>query len=154
MQYSQKYPEEGVAPLKAEEPAAAYRTECSATQLLTAWKGVKALNEDDQLRIISFILSMKPMKEPDIQSKFEESYQRWKQETWMFSSPRKLTSHPDFQAIVNMGKDAVPCILDKLEAEPSPLVWALNRIYDCRISEGKYLTIPELAQKWLQILRP
>lgn len=88
-----------------------------------------------------------------MRQRFEESYQRWKRESWMFSSPRALTSHPDFRTIVEMGRDAVPYILDKLEKEPSPLVWALNRIYDRSISEGKYLSIPQLAQKWLQILR-
>lgn len=88
----------------------------------------------------------------DLANRFEASYQRWKREAWMHSSPRKITEHPDFQNIVRMGQQAVPFIIDKLRQEPSGLVWALNRIFNRQIAPGSCLTIPQLSQQWIQVL--
>lgn len=88
----------------------------------------------------------------DLANRFETSYQRWKSETWMHSSPRKITEHPDFLNIVRMGQQAVPYIIEKLRQEPSGLVWALNRIFNRQIAPGSSLTIPQLSQQWIQAL--
>lgn len=46
----------------------------------------------------------------------------------MTSSITQMATHPAYQQIIGMGKDAVPLILDELRREPDHWFWALHAI--------------------------
>jgi hypothetical protein len=59
---------------------------------------------------------------------FRDYYQRWKKETRFSSSSDVMFGNSNYQAIIKMGWDAVPCIIDQLREEPDHLLWALQAI--------------------------
>ena len=52
-----------------------------------------------------------------------------------------------------MGYDAVPFIIDAIDKNPSPLVWALNFIYNAKISNNPNTTITQACKLWVKKLR-
>ena len=82
--------------------------------------------------------------------RFDLHLQRWKDNTMFLSSASSIISDPDFQAIVDMGKFAVPFIKEEITNEPSTLVWALNLIFGRRISNNPHLTITEACKLWVK----
>lgn len=85
--------------------------------------------------------------------KFELLLESWQEETFFLSSAYDIVEQKDFKAIVAMGKTAVPFILNELENEPSNLVWALNLIFDRKISDKPKMTITEACKLWIKLLR-
>lgn len=69
------------------------------------------------------------------------------------SSAKAIIELDDFQSIVAMGSDAVPFIVDAIDKEPSPLVWALNFIFKAKISNNPNTTITEACKLWVKRLR-
>ena len=64
----------------------------------------------------------------DIEADFQRLAAEWKQETAHLSSPVIIAEHRAYQAIIAMGKDAIPFILRDLEESPSQWFWALKSI--------------------------
>ncbi len=85
--------------------------------------------------------------------RFDILYSSWKQNTAFLSSAKAIIEQADFQAIVAMGRDAVPFIVDAIDKEPSPLVWALNFIFNAKISNNPNTTITEACRLWVKRLR-
>lgn len=85
--------------------------------------------------------------------KFDARYNSWKTKTIFASSAKEIVNQNDFQAIVQMGQVAVPFIVEIIEKEPSPLVWALNFIYGAKISNNRQLTITEACKLWVKALK-
>lgn len=85
--------------------------------------------------------------------KFNARYNSWKTKTIFASSAKEIVNQDDFRAIVQMGQFAVPYIVETIEKEPSPLVWALNFIYGAKISNNKQLTITEACKLWAKALK-
>ena len=52
-----------------------------------------------------------------------------------------------------MGYSAVPFIIEEIEKEPSNLVWALNLIYNQKISKNPNITIKDACKLWIKALR-
>lgn len=84
---------------------------------------------------------------------FMRYYERWSQETCFLSSAKAIIEHEDFKSIVSMGKDAVPFILAEIKETPSHLVWALNLIFNRKISDRPNLTITEACKLWVKELK-
>lgn len=68
------------------------------------------------------------------------------------SSAQAIITNPNFQAIVNMGKIAVPYIVDEINNNPSTLVWALNIIFDRKITDRPGTTVEEACKLWVKKL--
>lgn len=51
-----------------------------------------------------------------------------------------------------MGKVAVPFIIEEISANPSTLVWALNFIFEKKISNNPKTTIPQACKLWVNQL--
>lgn len=85
--------------------------------------------------------------------RFDVLYDSWKQKTEALSSAKAIIGQKDFQAIVAMGYDAVPFIVNAIDEEPSPLVWALNFIFNAKISKNPNTTITEACKLWVKKLR-
>jgi hypothetical protein len=61
-------------------------------------------------------------------STFHSLVNRWRRETGHLSSPNDICTHPAYQAIIDLGNDAVPYILRDLEKNNSYWFWALTAI--------------------------
>ena len=85
--------------------------------------------------------------------RIEDIISKWKQETAFASSPSIIVENRYFQALVSMGPIAVPYILQDIETEPSPLVWALNLIYHKKITTKKGATIEDACKLWVSELK-
>lgn len=59
---------------------------------------------------------------------FDNYYTKWEEETAIMSRGDEIFSDPNYQAIVAMGKDAIPFIKEKIRKQPDPIVNALNEI--------------------------
>jgi len=84
---------------------------------------------------------------------FDALESSWRKETVFLSSVKDIIEQRDFQAIVAMGTQAVPFIGQSIESRPSTLVWALNMIFNGKISEKRDLTIEDACKLWVKELR-
>lgn len=84
---------------------------------------------------------------------FNELVAGWKQNIMFSSSLRQIISDSNFQKIVALRGQAVPLILLEIQKQPSMLVWALNMIYDTKISNNPDLTITEACKLWVKKLQ-
>lgn len=84
--------------------------------------------------------------------KFKHHLQRWEIDTMFSSSVSDIVNNEDFQAIVKMGTMAVPFIREEIAHKPSTLVWALNYIFERKISNRQNLTISEACKLWLKVI--
>lgn len=85
--------------------------------------------------------------------RFLNHYNSWRNDTKFLSSIRPIIGHDDFKAIVAMGNRAVPFILDEIEARPSNLVWALNLIFQRKITNRQDVTVTDACRLWIKALR-
>jgi hypothetical protein len=83
---------------------------------------------------------------------FEEYLAQWKKNTMFYSFSNQIIQDPCFQKIVAMGKNAVPFIIAEIKDNPSTLVWALNIIYNTKISDKPEITIEEACKLWVKKL--
>ncbi|MBL1153107.1 MAG: hypothetical protein HND43_10295 [Armatimonadetes bacterium] len=60
--------------------------------------------------------------------RFAELSATWRSETALFSSALQMATHPAYQEIIGMGKEALPLILRELEVQPAHWFWALRSI--------------------------
>lgn len=58
-----------------------------------------------------------------------------------------------FDAIVEMKEDAVPYIFRELQKGPTPLVHALDKIYEGEMEYEGYIPLDFLCKVWLEILK-
>lgn len=85
--------------------------------------------------------------------RFQMHLLNWEQNTLFLSSPKDIIEDCDFQAIIEMGNSAVPYILENIENKPSTLVWALNIIYNRKITNNPNATISEACKLWVKELK-
>lgn len=89
--------------------------------------------------------------EEDDQTMFQRYLENWKSQTQFLSSVPKITSHPAFKKIIDMGGNAVPLILNEIERQPSNLVWALNAILHKKTGEG--MSVTQACKQWISELK-
>ncbi len=85
--------------------------------------------------------------------RFENHLINWEKKTLFLSSTKAIIENEDFQAIVAMGHSAVPYIIEKIENKPSTLVWALNLIYNRKITNNPNATILDACKLWVKELK-
>lgn len=85
--------------------------------------------------------------------KFYTYYNSWEKHTRFLSSAKAITDHPGFRGIVSMGYDAVPFIMEVIDNKPSTLVWALNLIFNHKISNNPKTTVSEACKLWVKALK-
>lgn len=98
------------------------------------------------------------MEDPDIRyahikRHFEAHYEAWRQETAFLSSSNAIINNSHFQAILAIGKEVTPFIIEKIEQEPSTLVWSLNLIFNRKITNKPNTTITEACELWVKAIR-
>ena len=85
--------------------------------------------------------------------RFQSYLSSWEKETMFLSSTKAIVENENFKSIVSMGKYAVPYIIEEIEHKPSTLVWALNMIYDRKITNNPNATITEACKLWVKRLK-
>lgn len=85
--------------------------------------------------------------------RFEHHLMNWEKKTMFLSSTKSIIEDEDFQAIVSMGYAAVPFIIEEIENKPSVLVWALNLIYNKKITNNPNATITDACKLWVKHLK-
>lgn len=60
--------------------------------------------------------------------RFAQLAQRWRADTQCLSSTTEIAMHPSHQAIIGMGPDALPMILEDLQVNSGYWYWALKSI--------------------------
>lgn len=84
---------------------------------------------------------------------FDNLLASWSKHTRFLSSVEGIINQRDFQAIVAMGARAVPFIGASIEAQPSTLVWALNMIFNAKITNNPDITIQDACKLWVKELK-
>ncbi len=64
----------------------------------------------------------------ELESKFAQLVERWRQETALLSNVHRIILHPAYQRIIGFGPDAIPLILRELAHRPGHWFWALHSI--------------------------
>ena len=85
------------------------------------------------------------------ESEFLSNMWAWNQDTGLRSVDNYKSTY--FDAIVDMKEDAVPYIYRELLKGPTPLVHALDRIYEGEVEYGGYLPLEFVCNVWLEILK-
>ncbi len=84
--------------------------------------------------------------------RFQSLYEQWQSNTRFMSSVGDIVEDEAFKAIVAMGEMAVPYIVEEINNTPSTLVWALNFIYQKKISNKPDITVLEACKLWVREL--
>lgn len=84
--------------------------------------------------------------------KFYNYYNSWMEQTQFLSSVSDIIGHQDFQSIIAMGQRAVPYIIEEIKVNPSTLVWALNIIFQRKITDNPKATIDDACRLWVKAL--
>lgn len=84
--------------------------------------------------------------------KFYNYYNSWMEQTQFLSSVSDIIRHQDFQSIIAMGQKAVPYIIEEIKIKPSTLVWALNIIFQRKITDNPKATIDDACRLWVKAL--
>lgn len=87
-----------------------------------------------------------------LEPKFRIYLQRWKRDTMFMSSPSQIIENESFLSIISMGKAVVPYILYEINKQPSTLVWALNMIFQKKITNNPNATITDACKLWVKEL--
>ncbi len=87
-----------------------------------------------------------------MKAQFEKRVFDWKRNTMFMSFSDQIVNESNFKAIVSMGNDVVPYIIEEIKKEPSPLVWSLNIIFDKTISNNPNTTIEQACKLWVKEL--
>ena len=84
--------------------------------------------------------------------KFYNYYNSWMEQTQFLSSVSDIIRHQDFQSIIAMGQRAIPYIIEEIKIKPSTLVWALNIIFQRKITDNPKATIDDACRLWVKAL--
>jgi hypothetical protein len=75
----------------------------------------------------------------------------WRKETQWFSSTTQIAMHPAYQAIIGMGPEALPMILEELRQSPDHWFWALKAISnEDPVIPGDRSSVKRMKNAWLQ----
>lgn len=83
--------------------------------------------------------------------RFRSLAQQWRSETQWLSSTTAIAMHPAYQAIIGMGADALPMILDDLRQNSGHWYWALKAISnEDPVVPRDRGSIKKMKNAWLQ----
>src|SRR2546423_1452384 len=87
----------------------------------------------------------------DLGGRFDALVARWKRERGPHSSSSRLTSHPAYQEIIDLGPAVVPLLLRELEREPDHWFRALHALTGANpVPESSRGKVHEMALAWLR----
>jgi len=85
-----------------------------------------------------------------LKRRFYELYEQWKSETGPTSSTEIMCSRPSYRAIINLGPDVVPIILEELQHRPDHWFIALQELTsDNPVPEEDAGDIVKMSEAWV-----
>lgn len=66
--------------------------------------------------------------DPALERRFRDLVREWKEATQFTSSLTRMVTHPAYQQIIGMGREALPLLFAELCREPDHWFWALRAI--------------------------
>lgn len=81
---------------------------------------------------------------------FEDYLMKWQRETAFCSFVKDIVENVNFQNIIAMKESAVPFIIAEINRKPSVLVWALNIIYNTKITTEPQATVKDACKLWVK----
>lgn len=124
----------------------------SPYSILDDYSRIEAIVADNHTFRYIDTISDSTFQDISLKIRFETALQGWKKRTMFLSSAKKIVMDNGFQEILQMGENAVPFIIKEIQDSPSALVWALNIIYQKKISDDPQLTITEACKLWVDKL--
>ena len=89
--------------------------------------------------------------EPADRESFQELADQWENETVLLSSSDQITEHPAYQAIVSLGKPAVPLILERMKSQGGHWFHALSEITNAApVSLADRGNVVAMQESWLR----
>jgi hypothetical protein len=86
-----------------------------------------------------------------LENTFQRLYQKWNEETMNISNSDDMFRNKYYKAIIEMGRDAVPHIINQLRRKPNHLFDALMRITKANpIKPNHAGRIKEMAKDWIE----
>ncbi len=93
----------------------------------------------------------KPEPDPEIARKFSVLADKWETEVAGMSSTAKMSQHPAYQEIIQMGTEIVPLLLKELKQNPLYWLSALQEITgENPIKPEQRGRIKQMATAWLE----
>ena len=88
-------------------------------------------------------------------AEFYTHYKNWRESTIIEQSMDKILDSPHYQAIINMGEQAVPYILEQIQERPDMVVFALRKILGFTVipKNRKIVPVDEQCRMWINYLR-
>jgi hypothetical protein len=74
------------------------------------------------------VVVLRAARPQDLEDRFRQLAAEWRRDVGPLSSVSKIVQHPAYQAIIALGRDAVPLILQDLERQPDHWFAALRAI--------------------------
>lgn len=87
--------------------------------------------------------------EKEVEAKFAELAQSWRELTRAESSVMKRVMHPTYQRVIGLGPQAVPFIIRELHSRPDHWFWALASIVGSDEADGAE-TFKEAVRRWTE----
>jgi hypothetical protein len=88
--------------------------------------------------------------EADVDRRFHQLVDEWKDETRLLSSIHEMVSHPAYLQIIGMGQEALPLLVNELRREPDHWFVALQAITGTNpIPASASGNMDAMARAWL-----
>lgn len=122
-----------VSPARRAPSARSTPTQVGSTSLLltlsAAGASPQSMRLEQHLRDINVHYTLPASNQPDPRrERFRLLAQQWRADTQWLSSASQAAMHPAYQAIIGMGADALPLILEDLRQNSGHWYWALKAI--------------------------
>lgn len=88
-------------------------------------------------------------------AEFYTHYKHWRESTMLYQSIDKILDSSHYRAIINMGKRAVPYILEQIQERPDMVVFALRKILGFTVipKNRKIVPVDEQCRMWINYFK-
>ena len=93
----------------------------------------------------------KTTKTEELEAAFNELADEWENNRPRGVDLHEMVKHPAYRQIIDIGEEAVPLLLRRLEQKPGHWFWALQRITGAApVPEDSYGNLEKMAAAWLR----
>jgi type I restriction enzyme M protein len=125
-----------------------YKTKFATTNIMLPVKG-SSLDESYMQSAVEGASYWKLVKSAFLNEQFMELAESWREDTAMLSVLKQKVSHPAYQKIIGMGKQALPFIFRELEQKSEHWIFALQAITGENVGKQKN-NFKEAVTAWLE----
>ena len=95
----------------------------------------------------------KDMTYEDIRIEFYRHFNKWEDETILYSDMWKAIQHPEFREMVNMGWAGIPFAIEIIKRKPNVVVYVIAEASGIESpAKGKRINLNEMCKLWLKAL--